>query len=147
MQSLTPGVVLHGQLSQTELAGLMRRSIICVLPSFYEGLPLVLVEAFACGCRLVATDLPGIADELAPRLGRALEIVERPSMAGVDTPVEAELPAFVDRLTNGIQRALDAPALGNPAETMPEALDAFTWGAVFERIERVWRQVITDRKR
>ena len=81
----------------------MRRSSICVLPSFYEGLPLVLVEAMACGCRLVATDLPGIVEELAPRLGDALELVTLPTMAGVDTPVEAELPAFVDRLETGME--------------------------------------------
>ena len=57
----------------------MRRSTVCVLPSFYEGLPLVLVEALACGCRLVATDLPGVVDELAPRIGAALELVELPT--------------------------------------------------------------------
>jgi glycosyltransferase involved in cell wall biosynthesis len=141
---MAPRVVLHGQLSQTELAELMRRSTVCVLPSFYEGLPLVLVEALACGCRLVATDLPGVVDELAPRIGNALKLVELPAMAAVDTPVEAALPAFVDRLTQGLQRALGAPPLGDPTETIPEALTAFTWGAVFERIERVWRQVIDE---
>lgn len=144
MRAMAPRVVLHGQLSQTELAELMRRSTVCVLPSFYEGLPLVLVEALACGCRLVATDLPGVVDELAPRIGNALKLVELPAMAAVDTPVEAALPAFVDRLTQGLQRALGAPPLGDPTETIPEALTAFTWGAVFERIERVWRQVIDE---
>jgi len=144
MTAMAPKIVLHGQLPQTELAALMRRSTVCVLPSFYEGLPLVLVEALACGCRLVATDLPGVIDELAPRIGAALELVELPAMAGVDTPVVAELPAFVDRLTRGLQRALDAPPLGDPTETIPETLASFTWGAVFERIERVWRQVIDE---
>ena len=38
-----------------------------VLPSFYEGVPLVLAEAAACGCRLVATALPGVREALAPR--------------------------------------------------------------------------------
>jgi len=142
MTAMAPKVVLHGQLTQGKLADLMRRSTVCVLPSFYEGLPLVLVEALACGCRLVATGLPGVVDELAPRIGAALELVELPAMEGVDTPVVAELPAFVDRLMVGLQQAIDAPPLGDPTRTMPEALDAFTWEAVFERIERVWRQVI-----
>ncbi len=142
MTAMAPKIVLHGQVTQTELAQLMRRSTVCVLPSFYEGLPLVLVEALACGCRLVATDLPGVVDELAPRLGAALELVELPAMAGVDTPVEDELPGFVDRLEAGLQRALDGPPLGDPTETMPETLAAFTWGAVFGRVERVWRSVI-----
>jgi glycosyltransferase involved in cell wall biosynthesis len=138
MADMAPKVVLHGQLPQTGLAALMRRSAVCVLPSFYEGLPLVLVEALACGCRLVATNLPGVAEQLAPRIGAALELVELPPMAGIDTPVESELPAFVDRLETGIQRAISAPPL--PEQT--EILKTFTWPAVFDRIERVWRQLI-----
>ena len=145
MTTMAPRVVLHGQLPQDELAKLMRRSSVCVLPSFYEGLPLVLVEALACGCRLVATGLPGVVDELAPKIGAALEIVDLPTMNGVDTPVEAELPAFVDRLTTALSRALDKPPVGDPAETVPDALETFTWGAVFDRIERVWRRVIANR--
>lgn len=144
MTIMAPRVVLHGQLPQDELARLMRRSSVCVLPSFYEGLPLVLAEALACGCRLVATGLPGVVDELAPKIGAALEIVDLPTMNGVDTPVEAELPAFVDRLEAGLRRALAAPPFGDAASTMPEALAAFTWGAVFKRIERVWLGLITD---
>ncbi len=116
----------------------MRRSTICVLPSFYEGLPLVLVEALACGCRLVATNLPGVAKELSPRIGAALDLVELPSMAGIDTPVESQLPAFVARLEAGIERAISAPPL--PEQT--EILKTFTWPAVFDRIERVWRALI-----
>jgi glycosyltransferase involved in cell wall biosynthesis len=142
MTAMSPRVVLHGHVGQAELAELMRRATVCVLPSFYEGLPLVLVEALACGCRLVATGLPGVVDEFAPKIGAAFEIVDLPAMDGVDTPVQAELPAFVDRLETGIEHALDAPAVGDPSETMPEALAAFTWGAVFERIERVWHRVI-----
>ncbi len=142
MTAMEPRVELHGQLSQKELAELMRRTSVCVLPSFYEGLPLVLVEALACGCRLVATDLPGIVEEIAPRIGAALELVELPTMAAIDTPVEAECPAFVDRLENGLRHTLDAAPLGDPAETMPEALESFTWAAVFGRIERVWQGVI-----
>ncbi len=144
MISMAPGVRLHGQLAQSELAELMRRSSVFVLPSFYEGLPLVLVEAFACGCRLVATDLPGIVDELAPRLGDALELVELPVMAGIDTPIEAELPTFVHRLETSLRHALDAGPLGDPAATMSDALAAFTWAAVFDRTERVWKN-LTDR--
>lgn len=138
MTAMAPRVVLHGLLSQRELAELMRRSSVCVLPSFYEGLPLVLVEALACGCRLVATDLPGIVGELAPQIGAAMELVELPAMATVDTPVESELPAFVQRLVAGLRRALDAPLPGDQTA----ALRPFTWGAVFNRVERVWRNEI-----
>lgn len=140
MLAMAPRVQLHGQLPQTELAAVMRRSDVCVLPSFYEGLPLVLVEALACGCRLVATDLPGVAEELAPKIGSALELVELPPMAGIDTPDAAGLPAFVDRLARAVARAVDA----GPAGDRAAALEAFTWPAVFGRIEHIWRRLIAD---
>jgi len=141
MVAMAPGVVLHGQLAQPALADLMRRAGVCVLPSFYEGLPLVLVEALACGCRLVATALPGIDRELAPRLGDGLEIVALPRLVSVDQPHPGDLPAFVDRLTAAIGSSLDAPALDDPATTMPEALEPFTWRAVFAQVEEVWRSL------
>ncbi len=138
MTALHPRVILHGQLTQQKLAELMRRSTICVLPSLFEGVPLVLVEALACGCSLVATDLPGVAAELAPRLGDALETVAPPAMASIDRPRPEAVPEFVRRLKVAIVRALDAP----PPVHRPADLEAFTWRAVFERVERVWRSVI-----
>ena len=38
----------------------MNQSDVFVLPSFYEGLPLVIIEALACGTYVICTDLPGI---------------------------------------------------------------------------------------
>jgi glycosyltransferase involved in cell wall biosynthesis len=134
------GVVLHGHLDQWALAGWMRRSSVCVLPSLYEGLPLVLVEALACGCRLVATDLPGVTEQLAPHLGEALELVPLPRLVTVDTPAQEDLPAFVERLADALAAALGKPPLAAAAEP-PEAL---TWAAVFRRIEAVWLELVTS---
>jgi glycosyltransferase involved in cell wall biosynthesis len=142
MDGMAPTVVQHGQLAQPELADLARRATVCVLPSFYEGLPLVLVESLACGCRLVATELPGIVEELAPRLGSAFETVEPPRLESVDRPRSDDLPAFVDRLEAAIERALDAPPIGDPARTMADALKHFSWGAVYSRVEAVWRSLV-----
>jgi glycosyltransferase involved in cell wall biosynthesis len=142
MDRLAPTVVQHGQLSQPELADVARRSSVCVLPSFYEGLPLVLVEALACGCRLVATDLPGIVEELAPRLGDALTLVELPRLETIDQPHPDDLPAFVDRLEAALEIALDAPPIGDPVQTMPEALAHFNWRAVYARVETVWKSLV-----
>jgi glycosyltransferase involved in cell wall biosynthesis len=67
-------VRVHGPLSQERLAGLLGHAHLFVLPSLFEGLPLVLIEALACGCRLVCTGLPG-ALELLSGIGG----VRRPS--------------------------------------------------------------------
>ena len=95
MRALAPAVVLHGQLDQPQLADLMRRCGVCVLPSFYEGVPLVLVEAAACGCRLVSTALPGVVERIAPHLADRLTLVPLPRLKGSDQPVAADLPRFV----------------------------------------------------
>jgi glycosyltransferase involved in cell wall biosynthesis len=142
MQTLAPAVTQHGQLDQPRLASLMRRCAVCVLPSFYEGVPLVLVEAFACGCRLVSTALPGVTKQIAPSLGDAIDIVPMPRLAGVDTPQEDDLPRFVNDLEAALAKSLDKPPAGDPAATMAERLEPFTWNAVFRRVEAAWRDLI-----
>ena len=142
MDGMAPSIVQHGQLSQPDLAEVARRTTVCVLPSFYEGLPLVLVEALACGCRLVATDLPGIVEELAPRLGNALTMVELPRLKVVDQPHPDDLPAFVDRLEGALESALDEPPIGDPVQNMAEALTHFSWKTVFSRVETVWKSLV-----
>jgi glycosyltransferase involved in cell wall biosynthesis len=117
----------------------MRRSAVFVLPSFYEGLPLVLVEALACGCRLVSTALPGVVAELAPRLTGHLELAPLPRLSGPDEPLEADLPAFTAGLADAVRRALVAARTGGAATA--EDLEHFTWQAVFRRVERVWREL------
>ena len=142
LDGLGDRVVQHGQLAQPQLAEVARSTSVCVLPSFYEGLPLVLVEALACGNRLVATALPGICSELAPALGDALTLVEPPRLHTVDRPESADLPAFVDSLESAIERALDQPQLDDPERTMPGALRPFRWKAVFGRVEAIWRGLL-----
>ncbi len=142
--TMAPQVRFHGQLDQPALAGLMQQVTAFVLPSFYEGLPLVLIEALACGCRLIGTALPAVVDDLAPHLGEALAVVPLPRLQSVDEPEPADLPAFTDALGSAISATLDAPALGDPAVTLPETLEQFTWRAVFDRVEQLWRRAATQ---
>jgi len=51
-----------GQLSVDEVYGQLLESHILLMPSFFEGLPTVPLEAQACGCVPIATRLEGITD-------------------------------------------------------------------------------------
>jgi len=130
-------VEYHGQLGPEALSHLLRRSAVFVLPSFYEGLPLALVEAAACGCRLVSTALPGVIGQLEPLLDDRLTTVALPRLENVDRPREEDLPAFVERLAEAIGSALSA----GPADAPPTGVQTMTWRSVFERIEAVWRSL------
>lgn len=110
-RSLACPVEFTGRLAPTELAKVYRRSELFVLPSFFEGLPLVAIEALACGCKVVMSDLPGVRDgfeELLPQ--NPIEYVALPHMISIDTPDPADLPAFEQCLAATIERQLAAPA-------------------------------------
>lgn len=111
-----------GKLSQAELARLMNESDVFVLPSFYEGLPLVLIEAMACGLNCVCTDLPGIRPWLDERLpGHGVVFVAPPAMRNQDEPEQDSLPRFEQDLAAALTAALTAP---QPA---PETIAALSW--------------------
>ena len=103
-------VTFAGKLSHPELAAEMNRCDAFILPSFYEGLPLVLIEAMACGLKTICTDLPGIE----PWLDRALPgsgtiFVRPPRMYHEDEPYPEDLPGFERRLARAIESLPNRP--------------------------------------
>lgn len=66
-----PGFELAGARELAEVADWMAAADLLVLPSWNEGTPNVVLEALACGRRVVATAVGGIPDLVhAPALGR-----------------------------------------------------------------------------
>jgi glycosyltransferase involved in cell wall biosynthesis len=129
--------VYHGVVDQASLGALMRKSEICILPSFYEGVPMVLVEALACGCKLVSTDLPGLRDSIAPTAGGALTTIQLPRLSDVDKPVGEDLPQFVENIARGISRALD--------NSVPAPVDLTEFGGTiaFKKTAAIWRELLS----
>lgn len=110
-QSCRYTVEFLGKLSQPQLARAYGRADVFVLPSFFEGLPLVVIEALACGCKAVVTDLPGIRPWINANLPDApVFFVEPPRMRNTDEPEPADLPAFERRLADALAQAIKVPA-------------------------------------
>ena len=123
-----------GKISQDDLVQAYRTSDVFVLPSFFEGLPLVTIEAMACGCRAVVTDLPGVRPWLETHIpGAPIDYVELPRMRGVDDPVQEDLPAFESRLADALERAARE---GRPAEQFD--VSALSWESLVTRATRAF---------
>ena len=97
------------RLLQPELAKVYNQCDIFVLPSFFDGLPLTVIEALACGDRVVVTDLPGIQDWLSSYApGADVRYVKLPEMRNTDEPIPASLPEFEKRLAGALLESIRA---------------------------------------
>lgn len=123
-------VVFLGKLNQKELTEEFNKAHIFVLPSFYEGLPLVIVEALSCGLKVVATDLPGVQPWINSNISNhKISFVKPPKMHNVDDPDEEFLEEFVKDLTHTLEEAIkeyDGPVLCDTR--------AISWDGVAEKI-------------
>jgi glycosyltransferase involved in cell wall biosynthesis len=89
-------VNLVGHLSHDEVLARLPRYDLLLMPSRYEGLPLVILEAMAAGVVPVVTDLPGVADELI-----------RDQVNGLLVPRD-DVDAFADALERGARPSVHA---------------------------------------
>lgn len=76
----------------------MLYSHILVPSSFYEGLPLVVLEGLASGCRIVATDLPGAKDILGNFETDTITLVRTPRLRFIDQPYREDEYSFEQNL-------------------------------------------------
>jgi len=141
-------VSVHGNMDQTRLARLLQSAQLFVLPSFYEGVPLVVLEAMACHCRVITTDLPGIR-EIYQNLNDSewLTRVPLPRMSGIDTPHPEAEDDFVASLNEAIEHQLERSGKGlcnlKPPAEFSRILQSYTWENTFKRIEKVYKEILS----
>lgn len=138
-------VTLHGRLSQQELARLMGSCHLFILPSFYEGLPLVLLEALASGCRIITTDLPGCKELLGDADADLVEFIKLPVMKQIDRPEPEDLVIVEKRLKEAINsmvpRVLVSPS--PDPKNIQKITSRFGWKAVFGKINLAYEKVLS----
>ncbi|MCK5516989.1 MAG: glycosyltransferase family 4 protein [Desulfobulbaceae bacterium] len=138
-------ITVHGRISQQKLAHLMGRCHIFILPSFYEGLPLVLLEALASGCRIITTDLKGCRELLGDTDSDLVEFVQLPEMKTIDSPYPEDQQLLEKRLGEGLKRMIDrVQRLPSPDPNQIRTITSrFRWQSVFARIEKSYEKVIS----
>ncbi len=122
---LSPRVQFVGQLE--DVGSLLAASDAVLLPSRWEGLPLVLLEAMARGRPIVATAVGGVGDVLTDGVNGTL------------VPA-GDVEALAEALVN-LQRKSDrAWRMGQAAAE--RVRDHYTWHAVAEEFESVYDEVL-----
>ncbi len=142
------GRVVHlGAMSQEAVSLVLRCSALFVLPSLFEGLPLVMLEAAACGCPCLVAGLPPLASWVpaAWRATGCFEMVPPLATTEADRPVAGDVPRYVADLAAGVARMLERPPAEESRRRLAELAAEHTWSAVFERYEAIYAQLEDER--
>jgi glycosyltransferase involved in cell wall biosynthesis len=143
-RTLGTKVLVHGPLPQETMAAILRKAHLAVLPSFFEGLPLVVLESLAAGCRVVTTALPGVVEMLEGFQSQAVSLVPRPRLKSQDQPFEEDEGVFVVELAKALETQVHA-AQGQAELSLAEVsklLNYYSWLTVFERVQMVYKTVM-----
>ena len=134
LDQLPDNVTWIGQIPQAELAGVFRSCDVFVLPSYFEGLPLVLIEAMASGMVPVSTDLPGVKDWINANVpDHNIVFIPAPEMATIDQPTEAGREQFVRDLYSALRDIIIKKSSGQLSGMTPDT-SSITWDSVAARV-------------
>jgi glycosyltransferase involved in cell wall biosynthesis len=126
---LTDRVTFAGRVDSDEIPRYYASAELFVLPSVWEGHPLTLLEAWAAGCPVIASDVEGIA-----------EFVEHGETGHL---VEPEQPA---ELADALRYAFDNPderrEWGEAARATAQA--EFSWETAARKTRRIYDTVVSD---
>ena len=101
-------VSFTGRLAPNEVAKRYKDSDVFILPSFFDAIPLVVIEALACGMKVVMTNLSGVPEFFAGNAPKAnIRYVKLPTLRNMDEPVKEELPAFEKELAEKIRESIE----------------------------------------
>jgi glycosyltransferase involved in cell wall biosynthesis len=115
-----------GRASPERICQYLKQAKILILPSLYEGLPNVILEAMAVGVPVIATRVGGIPDLVKD--GETGLLVE---------------PGSVDELTRGIRKLIEDDDLRKKlANNSFEEAKKYSWDRVVERFDNLMERIV-----
>ena len=130
---------IYNTKDQKELADIMRTKDIFIMPSYFEGLGLIAIEALGSGLRVVSTKIEGLMELLGDELNSSsiIEYVDLPTIYDTDKAVEEEKPAFILRLAEKIEEMIKRTKKKREIEKeLLEKVFTLSWKAKTEEIKR-----------
>ena len=102
-------IKIYNAMDQAHLGEIMRQKDIFILPSYFEGLGLIAVEALGSGLRVVATEIEGLIEFLGDKINKSeiIEYIAMPTIYDTDKAVEEEKPAFIERIVAALELMIE----------------------------------------
>ncbi len=123
-------IIIKGHIPKSELINLYQNAMIFVIPSHYEGLPTVLLEAMSCGLPIVSTAVSGNLD--------VIENDKNGLLIPPKSPVEMAMAISILLENENLRHDLGRAA----RETIEKK---FTWDIVSAKILQCYDSIIIDR--
>lgn len=125
-------LTLTGAKSSEEVFAEIHSAELLVLPSYTEGFPIVILEAMAMGCPVVATNVGAISDMLN---------INSDLPAGICIPVKD-----IEALKVSIEKLLSDKELCTKygQNGLTRVLENFTADKIFKEYQEVWQTVATN---
>lgn len=100
---------IYNAVDQVHLGEIMRHKDVFILPSYFEGLGLIAVEALGSGLRVVATEIEGLIEFLGEKINSSevIEYIKMPTIYDTDKAVEEEKPAFINRIVEALELMIE----------------------------------------
>ena len=131
---------IYNAVDQVHLGEIMRHKDIFILPSYFEGLGLIAVEALGSGLRVVATEIEGLIEFLGEKINSSeiIEYVKMPTIYDTDKAVEEEKPAFIERLVETLEVMIERTRKERAIPTyLLEEIEQHSWKKKIETIYKL----------
>lgn len=132
-------IIFWGIVEQTKLKKFYNKGHIFILPSLYEGLPLVLVEALACGLRVISSDLPGIKPWFGDKINNSnmITYIDIPERISQDQLLKQNEDIYIENIRSSLLNSLDT--LNQTVHNF--SLDQFTWKNLTSQLDNILRDI------
>ncbi|MFT4451739.1 glycosyltransferase family 4 protein [Parvimonas sp. G1425] len=138
-KKLSDKVKLYGYMSKKEISNLFRDCDIFVMPSFYEGLSLVTIEAIACGLKVVMNELENFIDFVGEDIVKSknIEFVKMPKLFDTDKVADSEVDDYIQRLSIGLENQIINLYDNNFERDFSSKIIQFSWENITNNIKNI----------
>lgn len=132
-------VKIYQAMDQRLLADHFRANHVFILPSYFEALGLVAIEALASGMDLIISEIEGLIELIGGDLVESpiISIVKKPELINLDQVREEDKEKYVLDLRKAIEKKILSYNLKDN-EKYRNKIREFSWEGIVERLEKLF---------